>query len=109
MNSRLVNLIGIAIGLAGLAFVGVRIVQDRDEIADALSSADPWWLVVALVSGLGAMALLGVNWLAIIRHGGAPAPWRRGLYWFFVGQLGNGAGHEAHATILGSRPGCDGL
>jgi uncharacterized membrane protein YbhN (UPF0104 family) len=88
VNSRLVNLIGIAIGLAGLAFVGVRIVQDRDEIADALSSADPWWLVVALVSGLGAMALLGVNWLAIIRHGGAPAPWRRGLYWFFVGQLG---------------------
>jgi uncharacterized membrane protein YbhN (UPF0104 family) len=88
VSSRLVNLIGIAIGLAGLAFVGVRIVQDRDEIADALSSADPVWLVVALVSGLGAMTLLAVNWLAIIRHGGAPAPWRRGLYWFFVGQLG---------------------
>ncbi len=88
MSSRLANLIGIAIGLAGLAFVGIRIVQDREEIADALSSADPSWLVAALVSGLGAMALLGVNWLAIIRHGGAPAPWRRGLYWFFVGQLG---------------------
>ena len=88
MSSRLTNLIGIAIGLAGLAFVGIRIVQDREEIADALSSADPSWLVAALLSGLAAMALLGLNWLAIIRHGGAPAPWRRGLYWFFVGQLG---------------------
>ena len=46
-------------------------------------------VVVALVVfGLAAMTLLGVNWLLIVRHGGAPAPWRRGLYWFFVGQLG---------------------
>ena len=88
MSSRLANLVGIAIGFAGLAFVAVRIVRDREEIADALGSADPLWLVAAVASGLGAMALLGVNWLAIIRHGGAPAPWRRGLYWFFVGQLG---------------------
>ncbi len=87
-RSRLVDLLGIAIGVAGLTFVAVRIVQDREEIADALSSSDPIWLVVAVVSGLAAMALLGVNWLLIVRHGGAPAPWRRGLYWFFVGQLG---------------------
>jgi hypothetical protein len=87
-RSRLVNLLGIAIGVAGLAFVAVRIVRDREEIADALASSDPLWLVVALISGLAAMTLLGVNWLLIVRHGGAPAPWRRGLYWFFVGQLG---------------------
>ncbi len=42
----------------------------------------------AVVSGLLAMALLGLNWLGIVRHGGSPAPWRRGLAWFFVGQLG---------------------
>ena len=87
-RSRLVNLLGIAIGVAGLAFVAVRIVRDRDEITDALASSDPLWLVVALISGLAAMTLLGVNWLVIVRDGGAPAPWRRGLYWFFVGQLG---------------------
>jgi len=87
-RSRLVNLLGIAIGVAGLAFVAVRIVRDREEIADALASSDPLWLVVALISGFAAMTLLGVNWLLIVRHGGAPAPWRRGLYWFFVGQLG---------------------
>jgi hypothetical protein len=87
-RSRLVNLIGVAIGIAGLAFVVVRIVQDREEIADALSSADPVWLVAAVVSGLFAMALLGMNWLGVVRRGGSPAPWRRGLSWFFVGQLG---------------------
>ena len=87
-RSRLVNLIGIAIGVAGLAFVAVRIVRDRDAIADAIESSDPVWLVVAVLCGLAAMTLLGVNWLLIVRHGGAPAPWRRGLYWFFVGQLG---------------------
>lgn len=87
-RSRLANLIGVAIGLAGLAFVGVRIVSDRDEIADALSTADPIWIVVAVACGLAAMSALGLNWLGIIRHGGSPAPWRRGLSWFFVGQLG---------------------
>jgi hypothetical protein len=87
-RSRLVNLLGIAIGVAGLTFVAVRIVHDREEIADALASSEPIWLVAAVVAGLAAMALLGVNWLLIVRHGGSPAPWRRGLYWFFVGQLG---------------------
>ncbi len=87
-RTRLANLIGIAIGLAGLAFVTVRIVRDRHDIADALGSAAPLWLTVAFVSGLAAMALLGLNWLFIVRRSGAPAPWRRGLAWFFVGQLG---------------------
>lgn len=87
-RARLVNLIGIAIGIAGLAFVAVRVWRDRDEIREALESADPLWLVVAVGSGLAAMSLLGLNWLVIVRHAGSPAPWRRGLNWFFVGQLG---------------------
>ncbi len=86
--SRALNLAGLAIGLAGLAFVAVRVVRDRDEIADALAAADPLWLLAAVVSGLAAMILLGANWLVIVRAGGAPAPWRRGMAWFFVGQLG---------------------
>lgn len=76
------------IGIAGLVFVAVCIGRDRDEIAEALESADPLWLAVSLSSGLCAMTLLGVNWLVIIRHAGSPAPTRRGLNWFFVGQLG---------------------
>ncbi len=87
-RKRLANLLGVAIGVAGIAFVTRRIIQDRAEIGDALSSANPAWLVVGGVFGLVAMALIGFNWLAIIRHGGVPVRWRRGLAWFFVGQLG---------------------
>lgn len=87
-RSRLVNLIGIAIGVAGIAFVTSRIIRDRDAIADAMASADLGWLVVGGVAGGIAMALIGVNWLLILRHAGAAAPWRRGMAWFFVGQLG---------------------
>ena len=87
-RTRWINLIGIGIGIAGLIFVAVRIGRDRDEIAEALGSADPLWLAVSLASGLCAMTLLGVNWLVIIRHASSPAPTRRGLNWFFVGQLG---------------------
>ncbi len=87
-RSRLVNLIGIAIGAAGVAFVVSRIVRDREAIGDALSSADLGWLAVGGLFGLVAMAMIGANWLLILRHNGAAAPWRRGMAWFFVGQLG---------------------
>jgi len=87
-RSKLINVVGVAIGVAGIAFVARRIVRDRSEIADALSSADLAWLVVGGIAGLFAMGLIGVNWLLILRHAGATAPWRRGMSWFFVGQLG---------------------
>jgi hypothetical protein len=34
------------------------------------------------------MALIGINWLALIRRRGHGAPRRRGMSWFFTGQLG---------------------
>ena len=87
-RSKLINVVGIAIGITGIAFVVRRVVRDRSEIADALSSANLVWLVVGGITGVVAMALIGVNWLLILRHTGAAAPWRRGMSWFFVGQLG---------------------
>lgn len=87
-RSRLVNLVGIVIGVAGIAFVTTRIVRDREAIAEAMSSAEVGWLVVGAAAGTVAMALIGLNWLWILRHAGAAAPWRRGMAWFFVGQLG---------------------
>jgi uncharacterized membrane protein YbhN (UPF0104 family) len=46
------------------------------------------WLAVGAVTGMIAMALIGANWLWILRCAGSPAPWRRGMSWYFVGQLG---------------------
>ncbi|MGB0112320.1 MAG: lysylphosphatidylglycerol synthase transmembrane domain-containing protein [Ilumatobacteraceae bacterium] len=87
-RTRLLNLLGVAIGVAGIVFVTLRVIRDRAEISDALRSADLGWLVVAYLAGTGAMALIGINWLWIIRATATPAPIRRGLSWFFVGQLG---------------------
>jgi len=87
-RSRIANLVGFAIGVAGIAFVVQRIVRDRAEIADALSSANLWSLAVGAATGLAAMALIGANWLLILRRSDANAPWRRGMSWFFVGKLG---------------------
>jgi glycosyltransferase 2 family protein len=86
--NRVAHMAGIVIGLAGLGFVAVRVGRDRDDIGDAMAAADPIWMIAAAISGLAAMTLLGVNWLVIVRAGGAAAPLRRGLAWFFVGQLG---------------------
>ncbi len=87
-RSRLVNLVGIVIGVAGIAFVTTRILRDRDAIADAMSSAEVGWLVVGGAAGTTAMTLIGLNWLWILRHAGAATPWRRAMAWYFVGQLG---------------------
>ncbi len=87
-RSRLANLVGVAIGVAGIAFVAIRIVRDRDAIADAFESATPAWLVLGVVTGWLAMSLIGLAWLWIMRTGGEAVTARRGLAWFFVGQLG---------------------
>jgi glycosyltransferase 2 family protein len=69
-------------------FVGVQIARDWDQITDTLESAQPAWLAAAVVAGLVSMAIIGVNWLALIRRRGYDAPLVRGLSWFFTGQLG---------------------
>ena len=85
--ARLASLAGLVIGALGVAFVVVRVVRDRAAVADALDGARPGWLALAVVAGAGAIALIGVNWVALLRRAGA-VRLRRGLGWFCVGQLG---------------------
>jgi glycosyltransferase 2 family protein len=85
---RVANVIGVAVGVAGTGFVVRQIVLNRAEIADALSSADLAWLAVGGITGLLAMGVLGANWLSVIRRAGGRTSWRRGMSWFYVGQLG---------------------
>lgn len=87
-RARLLNLAGIAIGVAGVAFVTVRIIRDREAIAEAFESVAPGWLVLGVISGWTAMALIGLAWMWVMRADGQRLDTRRGLAWFFVGQLG---------------------
>lgn len=85
---RLGGVLGASIGVAGLAFVAVIVVRERDEFAATFRDADLWTLALAVVSGLAAMTVIGVNWVALLRVNHAVAPWRTALKWHFVGQLG---------------------
>lgn len=82
------GIVGLAIGIAGLAFVIRTIVRERDEIGSTLSDASPTWLVLAGLAVLTAMALIGWNWLAILGRREPGLPLGSGLMWYFVGQLG---------------------
>lgn len=85
---RLGSLIGVLIGVGGIAFVAVRIARDRDDFAEALTSADLRWLLVALVAGLAAMAVIAVNWVGLLARRGVWFRLRDGCGFFFLGQLG---------------------
>ncbi len=87
-RAGLLNLAGIVIGVAGIAFVVVRIYRDREAIGDAFESATLSWLAAGLVSGWVAMALIGLAWLWIMSTSDVRPDRRRGMSWFFVGQLG---------------------
>jgi glycosyltransferase 2 family protein len=84
----LAHLFGVAIGIAGLAFVGVRLYRDWDEVEATLDSARIGWLIAAVSAGLASMTVIALNWLSLIRRRGHHAPHGRGLSWFFTGQLG---------------------
>ena len=84
----LAGIVGLAIGVAGLAFVGIRIARDWDQIVETMRSAHPAWLLAAVVAGLVSMTLIAVNWLSLIARRGHATSLSSGLSWFFVGQLG---------------------
>ena len=84
----LAGIVGLAVGIAGLAFVGIRIARDWDQIVETMRSANPAWLFAAVVAGLVSMTLIAVNWLSLIERRGHATSLSTGLSWFFVGQLG---------------------
>ena len=82
------GIVGLAVGIAGIAFVGIRIARDWDQIVETMRSAELGWLVAAVVAGLVSMTLIAVNWLSLIARRGHATSLSAGLSWFFVGQLG---------------------
>lgn len=66
----------------------VKLVRDWDEFSAALGSADPLGLVVAVLAAVGAISVIALNWMALLRVRGVVVRIRRAMAWFFVGQLG---------------------
>lgn len=87
-RNGVLGMVGLLIGLAGVGFVIRTIIRERDEIGATLTSANPTWLVLAVLAVLAAMATIGWNWLAILGRRDPELPLGAGLMWYFVGQLG---------------------
>ncbi len=85
---RVAPLLGLAVGVAGLAFVVRTLVVRSDEVADAFAAMDVVQLAGSVGLGLAAMWWIGRNWVAMLTARGHNAPPRRAMSWYFTGQLG---------------------
>jgi uncharacterized membrane protein YbhN (UPF0104 family) len=86
--TRLSSVLGIAIGLAGIAFVVKTLVSKWDEVSDAFRAIDTAPLVGSWILGLLAMTSIGFLWVSMISQKGHAVPARRAMSWYFTGQLG---------------------
>lgn len=86
--SRLSSVLGIIIGVAGIAFVVRTLITKRDEVADAFQSIDATHLIGSWILGLLAMTSIGLLWVSMISHKGHNVSPRRSMSWYFTGQLG---------------------
>jgi uncharacterized membrane protein YbhN (UPF0104 family) len=87
-RSGAIGIVGLLIGLAGLAFVTRTIIREWDEITETLTSANPSWLLAAGLAVLAGMTVIGWNWLVMLGRRDPALPLGAGFMWYFVGQLG---------------------
>lgn len=81
------NLIKIGVSLIVLAIVIQRV--GADDLLDALRSVDMRWLAAALATHLLGIAVRAYRWSVLIASLGAPVPFGRLLYLYFVGNFFN--------------------
>ncbi|MEY3557446.1 MAG: hypothetical protein RL374_152 [Actinomycetota bacterium] len=86
--ARISSLLGLVIGIAGVAFVVRTLVSKWDEVSDAFSQVNAINLVLSLLLGLAAMTSIGWIWVAMIVARSHNVRHRNAMSWYFTGQLG---------------------
>lgn len=86
--ARLASLIGIAIGIAGVAFVVRTLISKWADVSTAFQEVNVPSLLLSLLLGLLAMTSIGWLWVQMIRDRGNVVSHRRAMSWYFTGQLG---------------------
>ena len=86
--ARLSSVLGIVIGIAGVAFVARTLISKWDEVSDAFSQVDAINLVLSLLLGLAAMTSIGWIWVTMIVARSHNVRHRNAMAWYFNGQLG---------------------
>ena len=86
--ARISSLLGIAIGIAGVAFVARTLISKWSEVTDAFSQVNAVNLVLSLLLGLAAMTSIGWIWVTMIVARSHNVRHRNAMSWYFTGQLG---------------------
>jgi glycosyltransferase 2 family protein len=86
--NKLAPVVGLLIGLAGIAFVIRTLISKWDEVVDTFSQVEIPTLLVSLLLGLGAMTSIGAAWVSMLQHRGHHIRHREAMSWYFTGQLG---------------------
>ena len=86
--ARISSLLGIAIGIAGVAFVVKTLVSKWSEVTDAFSQVNAVNLILSLLLGLAAMTSIGWIWVTMIIARSHNVRHRNAMSWYFTGQLG---------------------
>ncbi|MEZ4769768.1 MAG: lysylphosphatidylglycerol synthase transmembrane domain-containing protein [Caldilineales bacterium] len=87
MKSKLFTFAKIAVSLGLIAYVFSKV--PVDEVAASLRAANPWWILLAFVFYLLAVATNGVKWLVLLRALQVNVPFRVVLQYMFVGSFFN--------------------
>ena len=86
--NKVAPVIGLLIGIAGIAFVVRTLISKWDEVIDTFSQVETTTLLVSLLLGLGAMTSIGALWVSMLQHRGHNIQHREAMSWYFTGQLG---------------------
>ncbi len=88
VRQQIPRIVGGAVGVLGLFFVGRLVWTQRSELAATIDRAEPGWLIVALVVGICGLTVIGWSWQALVLHLGGRLGFASALRGYFVGQLG---------------------
>lgn len=86
--AKFTSILGIAIGIAGVAFVTRTLINKWDQVSDAFSQVDALPLILSLMLGISAMTIIGSIWVTMLATRSHQVQHRTALSWYFTGQLG---------------------
>ncbi len=83
----------VSAGLVSLLIVSVvwfvtrRLGASFDEVSDTLAGASRPLLLLALVTAVLSMTLIGAGWIEFLRREGSTAPGQQVVGWYFIGEI----------------------
>lgn len=86
--SRAATVVGLALVVACVVFVGRRLADEWDAAEASIRHADVGWLVLAVVLAAAAMTSIAVGWQRVLRVLGAPVGTAASIAWYYVGEIG---------------------